>query len=172
MKKVISVLLVVAAVAMMAVGCGGAKKAPLTDDLSTIIDKIYEQKDTDLNPSTMPVDINDLDYALKAFTGLDSNELISDAVVSESMIGSIPYSMVLVRVKDAADAKTVAEQMKSGIDQRKWICVEADDMQVAGYADVVMLVMVGSEFAEDGLTSQAIVDAFAAVCPAELDFTI
>ena len=59
--------------------------------------------------------------------------------------------------------------MASSIDQRKWMCVEADDLQVAGWGDVVMLIMVSSD---SGLTSQSYVDAFAEVCGAEPDFTI
>ena len=77
--------------------------------------------------------------------------------------------MVMVRVAEGTDAKTVAEAMKAGIDQRKWICVEADDLMVAGYGDVVMLIMVGSD---TGLTAQSFVDAFKTVAGAELSFTI
>lgn len=146
-------------------------KVPLSDSLETIVDNIYAQKSVEFAVATMPVDITDTEWALKSYTGLDSNDLISEAVVSEAMIGSIPYSMVLVRVKDAADAETVARQMKDGIDPRKWICVEADDLMVAGYCDVVMLIMVGSNYAES-VTAQNMVDAFAAVCGGEVDFAI
>ena len=52
------------------------------------------------------------------------------------------------------------------------MCVEAGDLQVVGYGDVVMLIMVDEAFAADGITSQAFVDAFKAVCGADLDFTI
>ena len=64
-----------------------------------------------------------------------------------------------------ADVATVAETMKSGIDTRKWICVEADDLQVVSYGDVVMLIMVDSQ---NGMTSQSFVDAFAKVCGGEV----
>jgi hypothetical protein len=77
------------------------------------------------------------------------------------MMGSIPYSMVLTRAADAANAEAVADAMKAGIDQRKWICVEADDLLVTACGDVVMLIMVGSD---TGMTSQAFVDAFQKVC--------
>lgn len=146
------------------------------EGLAAIIDKIYEQQPVELAVGTMPVDVTDTSeeglWALKRFTGLDSAEGITEAAVSEAMIGSQAYSMVLVRVADAANAKNVAEAMKGGIDQRKWICVEADDMLVSGYGDVVMLIMVSSVFAENGLTAQSMTDAFAAVCGGELDFTL
>ena len=59
--------------------------------------------------------------------------------------------------------------MKSGVDPRKWICVEADDMLVAGYADVVMLIMVSSS---GDLTAQSFVDAFQKVVGGEPEFVI
>lgn len=175
MKKFLAFVLAVMMLAL--VGCAGnsgshgSQSTPLTDDLETIVDKIYEKADPGFMVATIPVDIADTEWSLKAFTGLDANDKLKEAVASEAMIGSIPYSLVLVRLNSAADAKAVAEQMKSGIDQRKWICVEADDLMVSGYSDVVMLVMVGSEYASDGVTAKALTDAFAEVCGGKLDFT-
>ena len=70
---------------------------------------------------------------------------------------------------EGQDTKTVAESMKAGVDPRKWICVEADDMLVAGYADVVLLVMVSSA---NELTAQSYVDAFQSVVGGEADFVL
>ena len=102
---------------------------------------------------------------VKNYTGLDSAESITEAAFYEPMMGSIPYSMVMVRTAEGADIKAVAEAMKSGIDTRKWICVEADDLQVVSFTNVVMLIMVGSD---TGMTSQSFVDAFAQVCGGEV----
>ena len=52
--------------------------------------------------------------------------------------------------------------MKNGINPRKWICVEADDIASAYAGNVVMLFMVSSDFA-DTVTSAQMVDAFNAV---------
>ena len=149
-----------------------AAKQPLTDSLDVIIEKIYEQSPTEIAVMTQILELSDTSeegmWLLKSSTGLDSAEEISEAAVSEAMIGSIPYSMVLVRVKDAANARAVAEKMKAGIDPRKWICVEADDMQVSGYGDVVMLVMIGSGIG----SAQTFTDGFAKVVGGELDFVI
>ena len=84
-------------------------------------------------------------------------------------MGSIAFSMVMVRVAEGADAMAVAEAMKANINTRKWVCVEADDLMVAGYGDVVMLIMVSSQ---NGMTAQSFVDAFQTVVGAELNFTI
>ena len=58
--------------------------------------------------------------------------------------------------------------MLNGINPAKWICVEADDVRVAAYDDLVMLIMVSSQF-EDTVTGKEIVSAFKKVCGSSLD---
>lgn len=111
---------------------------------------------------TIEIDINDAD-ALKMFTGLSSADKITGAAASEAMMGSQAYSLVVVKVKDAKNAETVLEEMVNGIDQRKWICVEADDLSAAAVGDVVVLMMVDSEYA-DTITSKDVIDAFSGIC--------
>lgn len=175
MKKLLALVLALTMAVSMA-ACASAEpegqKTPLADPLEKIVEDIYAAQPVEFGVASIPVDVTDTEWALKSYTGLTSGDSVKEVIASEAMIGSIPYSLVLVRLNDGADAKAVAEEMKSGIDQRKWICVEADDMLVSGYCDVVMLIMVGSEYAESGVTAQAMTDAFAKVCGAELDFTI
>ena len=196
MKKTITMFLILALTIAALAGCSAGKPAettaPATEapteaptdapkpalegTLEEMIDRIYAQQSVEFMVGTMPLDLTDTSedglWALKNGTGLDSAADITEAVTSEAMIGSIPYSLVLVRVADAANAQSVAEAMKSGIDPRKWICVEADDLKVCGYGDVVMLVMIGSQYAESGLTAQSFVDAFETVCGGSLDFVL
>ena len=174
MKKMISMLLVLA-MALSLAACGG-NKAPATDapadaavkvegTMEELLNKVIEIQSVEFMGGTMPVDLTDTSedglWMIKNYTGLDNADSISEAAFFEPMMGSIPYSMVMVRTAEGADVKAVAEGMKTGIDPRKWICVEADDLQVVSYGDVVMLIMVDSG---SGLTSQSFVDAFAQVC--------
>lgn len=134
--------------------------------LSAIVEAIYENKSPELAVATTEIDIADTD-ALQYNTGLSGSEKIKEAAVSESMIGSQAYSLVLVRVNNSADTKEVVEAMKAGIDQRKWICVEADDLRVAACGDVIMLIMVSTAL-EDTVTAAQMVDAFQTVCGGSL----
>ncbi len=68
-----------------------------------------------------------------------------EGLAYEPMIGSIPWSVVLVRVPEGTDAETVASSIKENADPRKWICVEADIVETYVNGDVVMLIMVNSE---------------------------
>ena len=96
-------------------------------------------------------------------TGLESGDKLSAACVSEPMMGSQAYSLVVARVKNAADAPEVARQMYDNVDTAKWICVSADTKTAAYSGDVVMLFMVGSQFAESA-TTDTMLEAFKTVC--------
>ena len=62
----------------------------------------------------------------------------------------------------------VADEMLNGINPAKWICVEADDVRVAAYDDLVMLIMVSSSL-EETVTGKEIVSSFKKVCGGSLD---
>lgn len=167
MKRVFAAVL--AAVMMLCTLTACGKKAPNNlegKSLSEIVDLIYAEKEPGIMVETMDVNIEDSEF-LKYDTGLSSADKITAAAVSEAMIGSQAYSMVLVRVADEKDSESVANEMKEGINPAKWICVQADDLKVAVYRDVVMLIMVSSQLA-DTVTAQEIVDAYKTVCGGEI----
>jgi len=134
-----------------------------------IIGAINAIKAPEFMHGIIPVDITDAD-ALKMFTGLDSADGIKEAAACESMMGSQAFSLVVVKL-DGADAKATAEAMKAGIDQRKWICVEADDIKVSAKGNTVMLIMIDSEY-RDSISVDEVTEAFKTVCGGTLDFEI
>lgn len=183
MKKFVSGILALVMLLSMT-ACGGnaapettvpATEAAVSVEMTAeeLLNKIVEQNPVEFMGSTMPVDLTDTSedglWSIKYYTGLDNADSITEAAFFEPMMGSIAFSMVMVRVAPEAGSKTVAEAMKAGIDTRKWICVEADDLKVASYADMVMLIMVASD---SGMTAQSFVDAFSNVVGAEPDFVI
>ena len=144
-----------------------AKPAAPSGSPSDIIDKIYAKKTVELPLGTTELDLSDGEM-FTAVTGLASSDKVKEAAYSESMIGSQAYSMVVVRVKKSKDATTVADEMLNGINPAKWICVEADDVRVAAYDDLVMLIMVSSSL-EETVTGKEIVSSFKKVCGGSLD---
>ena len=153
MKKIVSLVLALSLVLSLA-ACG--KKAEETQapalsvsgTMEELLNKTIEQRPVEFMGGVIPVDLTDSSedglWALKSYTGLDDAAKITEAAAFEPMMGSLAFSLVLVRVADGADSKAVAESMHSGIDPRKWICVGADDLRVAGAGDVVMLIMVNN----------------------------
>ena len=183
MKKILSVILALSLVLSLA-ACGGnaapETTAPATEAATSVeatceelVNGIIEKQPVEFMGGIMPVDLTDTSedglWAISYFTGLQDASQITEVAVFEPMMGSIAFSMVMVRVVPEAGSETVAEAMKNGIDTRKWICVGADELMVAGYADMVMLIMLDSA---TGLSAQSFVDAFASTLDAELDFVI
>ena len=175
MKKMISMLLALVMVLSLA-ACGGnntpaATEAPteaakhVDGTMEELLNKVIEIQPVEFMGGTVPIDIADTSeeglWLLSGNTGLENADSITDAATFGPMMGSIAYCMSAVRVKEGADVAAVAQTMKTKIDPRKWVCVEADDLQVVSYGDVVMLIMVASD---NGMTSQSFVDAFAQVC--------
>ena len=135
-----------------------------------IISMIYEKKPVDLSLDTVTLDLSDAG-TVKFMAGLSSTDGIKEISVSEPMMGSQAYSMVLARVSDSANSASVAQTMKDNINPRKWICVEADDIKAASKGDLALFFMVDSEFA-DTVTASEIMDAFKSVCGGSLDSEI
>lgn len=136
-----------------------ATEPTVNASLTGIIDEIYKINDPILPAVSIPVDLND-SYSLSSYTGLTDASLIKEAVASESAMGAQAYSLVLARVNNASDAQTVAKNMRDGINQRKWVCVNADDIRVVAADDIVMLCMISSEM---DVKVNDMVDAFSDV---------
>lgn len=64
-----------------------------------------------------------------------------EALASESMVGSIAHSVVLLRFNDSKEATTAAEKIKTTANPRRWICVEASNVAVKSKGDLVILIM-------------------------------
>ena len=180
MKKLLSLVLALTMVAGLLAGCGSKEpvetttpKASVEGTMEELLNKVIEIQPVEFMGSTMALDLTKTDeeslWQIKSFTGLEDASQIVEAAAYEPMIGSIAFSMVMVRVVPGADAKAVAESMKAGVDPRKWVCVGADQMKVAGYSDVVMLIMLDSA---TELDAQSFVDAFTQVVGGTADFVL
>ena len=118
------------------------------DDMQNLINTVYTGLEDKLPPTlnTQIVDVNNADN-FKYFTGLSSNENIDAVVASEPMIGAQPYSFVLVKVKDGVDADNIAKQMSENVDNRKWICVQAEKLYATSVDNLALFVMSSDEWA-------------------------
>lgn len=140
---------------------GVAEVAEPDSELSAMVDSIYEAYPVELMMmQTTAIDLNDEAW-LTYNTGLSAEEaaLVDAGVKSESMTGSQAYTLVLLRVKDAADAQTVADAMLENMDPARWVCVMADKMRVATFDDKVLFVMTDSELTDIDALFAAVPDA-------------
>lgn len=164
MKKILCLVLAFA-MALSLAACGGNTEPEvpafeLTGTLEEIADKIYANETATDEMAIMPAteialdDVDGLTYNL----GVASADAIERAVISEPMIGSIPYSLALVKAKEGADIEALKNEILNGVNYRKWLCVAAEKIAVVNCGDVVMMIMATEEIV-DGITA-----AFSTVC--------
>lgn len=130
-------------------------------ELSAMVDSIYKAYPVELMMmQTTAINLNDEAW-LTYNTGLSAEQadLVASGVKSESMTGSQAYTLVLLRLKDAADAQTVADTMLEKMDPARWVCVMADKMRVATFDDKVLFVMTDSELTDIDALFAAVPDA-------------
>ena len=148
--KKISLVVVILSCLMLVTGCGNVKGS-----LEEIMEKVYADIPEDQRPMMLmntPVTEENIEYYL----GTKDIEY-EEALASESGVGSIAHSVVLVRTKKNANIEAIKEKIENSVDPRKWICVgvEKDDIIVENEGNLIILIMV-----EDEATREKIEDAF------------
>ena len=157
-KTVKTILIAVVVVALFVAACYAVfvvnnkpktNLEPVTSagDLEALVNKIYEgQGELYSSLMTQALDVTDNELVLYN-TGLENGEKLEYLAVSEPMMMSQAYSLVLAKVKDGVDANAVAKEMSENIDTRKWICVSAEKLYATSSGDVVFLIMTNEEMA-------------------------
>lgn len=144
---------------MKAVGCEGnyAFIVLCTDELKTDIDpereetaiSIMKKLRTAAGLSMGVQKESTSDERSKYWFGIEKNAALleTDGAVCEPMIGG-GFSLVMVKVKDERDAKTIAAEMEKGLDPGKWICMRAENVSVKACGKYVVGVMSKTEECE------------------------
>ena len=145
-----------------------AEGLPTVEDVMSFIENDVYPNAQDFIPMmtmSIEVDLADAD-AVAYYTGLTDTAGIDHIVVSESGVGSFAYSFIYV-MTDGTNTAEIQTKLGESVDPIKWVCVQADDVRSVACGDVVMFVMVSSEYAS-AITAQNMVDAFQEICGAEV----
>ena len=177
MKKIICILLALSMVFAFA-ACGGngentdttteapAAAAELTGTLEEIAANVYSNATTIemmlMDPTE--IDLADVDTA-NYYLGVASTDAIERAVFSEPMIGSIAYSMCLVKAKADADVEALKNEILEGVNYRKWMCVAAEKILVTNCGSTIMMIMAAENIVDDVYNAFNIVANGAASAP-------
>lgn len=137
MKKLLYLLGVITFCFMLS----GCAEKNIEGTLPEIMDRLYEGIDEENLPMALTTtELTDDIFENFAFT----NKIkYKEAVVSESMTGSIAHSVVLIRLENASDSDDAVKEIKDNANPRKWICVEAENVYVLSKGDLVVLIMSG-----------------------------
>ena len=92
---------------------------------------------------TMILSTEDMD-SITYNTGLTDVSGINDILISESMVGSIAYSLVMLRT-DGSNTEEIQTALGNSINPAKWICVSADKVASIVLDNDIILVMGSSD---------------------------
>lgn len=91
-----------------------------TEDMKSTLDSVYEiSKNSIYQLETKVLDLSDLD-SLKFYTGLDSNENLTEIIVSETDMVPMAYSVLLVKVDENSDAEVIEQKIADNINADRW----------------------------------------------------
>jgi len=119
--------------------------------LESIMEKVYADIPEDERPMMLTnTEVNEEN--IEYYLGTSDIEY-EEALASESGVGSIAHSVVLVRTKDNADIEAIKDKIEDNVDPRKWICVgvEEDDVIVENKGNLIILIMVSDETTREKL---------------------
>lgn len=155
LKKIL-LLLVMITMTMSLTGCGEKNvEGELTDIMEDVYKEMYASVDEEERPMLTTVNVlektedmtdEDVDAAVEYAIGTTDIKY-KEIYESKPMIGSLAYSVVLVRMEENADVEDAKTKIKENVDPRKWICaeVEKDDVIVKSKGDLIILIMVENE---------------------------
>lgn len=133
-------LLIIMFVLLFTIGCG-KEEQHVEGELADLMTKIYEGVPQEQLPM-MLTNIEVTDENVEYYLGSADIEFES-ALASESGVGSIAHSIVLVRAKDGQNIEDLQASIRNNVNPRKWICVgvEEDNIVVDSIGDLVILIM-------------------------------
>lgn len=113
------------------------------DSLETIMESVYSRI---AEKPMMTVNTVVTDENVKNYLGLQSLNG-ADALASESMVGAIAHSVVLLRAPQGTNVEALKKEIKEKVDPRKWICVgvEREEVIVDNIGNLIIMIIDGND---------------------------
>ena len=151
MKKIFLVLVM----SILCLGLTGCGEKNVEGELTDIMESVYEEMYADVSEEERPMlatvnvlekteDMTDEDVKAQVEYAIGTTDIeYKEIYESKPMIGSIAYSVVLVRMEENSDIEAAKEAIKENVNPRKWICAEVaeEDVIVKRKGDLIILIM-------------------------------
>lgn len=148
MKKVIYLCMISLSFLLVLTGCS-KKTAVIEGKMEDLMAKLYNGIDENDLPMYLE-NITLTDESLSNYIGT-SDIKWKEAIASESSVGSIAHSVVLIRMDDKATSKDIEEaknKIKESVDPAKWICTEAEKVYVESNNNLIVVIMTFEDIAD------------------------
>ena len=151
MKKILMILFI-GGILLATSACGNKNVDGTLEEIMTRVYKNVSEENKPMMLMNTEVNEENIEYYL----GTKDVEY-EESLASESGVGSIAHSVVLVRTKDNANIESIKTKIKKNINPRKWICVGVDekDIIVENKGNLIILILV-----EDKNTREIILEGF------------
>ena len=119
-------------------GCSN-KSQNIEGSLEEIMTKLYEG----ISEEELPMALTNIEITnenVENYLGTNDIEFES-ALASESMVGSIAHSVILIRAKENQDIEALKAKIEANINPNKWICVTAENVIVKNKGNLILVVM-------------------------------
>ncbi len=138
LKKISGLLMICC---LLLTGCGQTNDSNIEGDLTDIMSDIYDGVKNVEWPILETVEVRENN--IMNFLGTSDIDY-KEGIASEPIIGSIPHSVVLLRMNEGADIEAEKEKIRKSVNPRKWVCVwvEDDEVIVDSRGDIIILIMV------------------------------
>lgn len=140
MKKI--KLFIVSLLAILFVSGCGAAVTNIEGNLEDLMAKVYEGiSETDLPAMITNIPLDSENQV--AYIG-EANINYKEAIASESAIGSVAHSIVLIRMNDDATSKEIEDakkELKEKVNPRKWLCVGVEEIHVENIGNLIIVIL-------------------------------
>ncbi len=170
MKKKIALLLMTTMLTGMVTACGSTNQTDRSADevqtqtmdeegmvhlenaeeVSAFLDEMYTNIPEDMIPSsimTIELDLQDME-TITYHTGLTDVSQIEGISLSESMIGSVAYSVMYIRTQEGAEVDQIRQNLMDNVNPAKWICVTAEKQIAGRFGNDIFFVMAPADTAD------------------------
>lgn len=73
--------------------------------------------------------------------GIEPPASVKEGAISQPLIGSLAYTLAILRIDEAGDVQAVADAIRAGVNPRKWVCVTATVVDVVVKGQTILLIM-------------------------------